>query len=84
MEYRGGRGKAPMRGVFFEATRERWSPTADAARPPHVVSSGNHSIRWSVMLQRHRDEGFYMAMAFVRWCLPPLISIDVGSRLRFR
>jgi hypothetical protein len=46
--------------------------------------SGNHSIRWSVMLQRHRDEGFYMAMAFVRWCLPPLISIDVGSRLRFR
>lgn len=35
MEYRGGRGKAPARGVFFEAMRAR-CPTAGMARPSRV------------------------------------------------
>jgi len=51
--------------------RVRWSPTADAARPPRVVfrggdceaacvwsgSNGFHPVGWCVVLQRHYGSG---------------------------
>jgi hypothetical protein len=62
----------PPRVVFFcEATRARWSPTSDVARPSLVVLSRwqlrvslrevriwwFHSVRWCVMLQQQVPHG---------------------------
>ena len=78
MEYCGRHGEAPVCSVFLEATRERWSPMADAARPPCVVLSwwrlrGSlcvvlirwfHPVGWCVVLQRHFGGGSRIAVAF--------------------
>ena len=53
MEYCGGRGEAPVCSVFLDATRERRSLTADAARPPRVVLS-RWRLRGSLRVARIR------------------------------
>lgn len=63
--------------VVFLRGDVRWSPTADVARPPCVVLSqwrlrGSlqeirirwfHSVRWSVVVQRHYSGGSCIAVA---------------------
>ena len=77
--------------------RVRWSPTADAARPPHVVFRGGdceaacvvwiwwfHPVGWCVVL-RHYGGGSRMAVASsVRCGLFLLFFFQRGGRTRRR
>ena len=97
MECCGGRGEAPACGVFFEATRVRWSPTADVARLPCVCAFARlrcslrevwiwcyHPVRWSAVLQRYFGDGSRTAVDF--WCGAVFFSrfsVDARSRREF-
>jgi hypothetical protein len=96
MDYCGGYGEAPARGIFFEATRARWSPTAGVARPPRVcaivVATTRQPVRGpNLVVSLYQECGVAVALrqrvphgggllGAIRFVFSR-IPVDTGSRL---